>query len=120
MPTRTEQRTPFPSKTGGQLWWPSGRRPSVRRRGIKDPDSVLLGVSYRRSLFRFPSDLATVRNIQRMKQRLSGRRGRRQTPLVWGAAYILLGLRHSPALAAYPFRGVVSMKESSTYQAILE
>jgi len=39
---------------------------------------------------------------------------------VWGAAFILLGLRYSPALAAQLFRGVVSMKESSTYQAILE
>ena len=33
---------------------------------------------------------------------------------------ILMGLRHSPALAAQLFRGVVSMRESSTYQAILE
>jgi predicted transposase YdaD len=29
-------------------------------------------------------------------------------------------MRYSPALAAQLFRGVVSMKESSTYQAILE
>ena len=40
--------------------------------------------------------------------------------MVWAAAYILLGLRYTPALAAQLFRGVVSMKESSTYQAILE
>jgi predicted transposase YdaD len=58
--------------------------------------------------------------IQRMGQRLSGRRVRRQAPVVWGAAYILLGLRYSSALAAQLFRGVVSMQESSTYQAILE
>ena len=58
--------------------------------------------------------------IKRMEQRLSSRRGRKQAPLVWGAAYILLGLRYSPALAAQLFRGVMSMKESSTYQAILE
>jgi hypothetical protein len=38
---------------------------------------------------------------------------------VWAAAYILLGLRYSPELSARLFRGVVSMKESSTYQAIL-
>jgi predicted transposase YdaD len=36
------------------------------------------------------------------------------------AAYILLGLRFTPALASQVFRGVVSMKESSTYQAIVE
>jgi predicted transposase YdaD len=58
--------------------------------------------------------------IRRMEQRLSGQRGRKQAPIIWGAAYILLGLRYSPALAAHLFRGVVSMKESSTYQAILE
>jgi predicted transposase YdaD len=58
--------------------------------------------------------------IKRMERRLSNRRGRKQAPLVWGAAYILLGLRFSPALAAQLFRGVMSMKESSTYQAILE
>ena len=58
--------------------------------------------------------------IQRIERRLTGRRGRRQAPVVWAAAYILLGLRYSPALAAQLFRGVLSMKESSTYQAILE
>ncbi|HTU89189.1 MAG TPA: hypothetical protein VMF69_03740 [Gemmataceae bacterium] len=58
--------------------------------------------------------------IKRMERRLGGRHGRKQAPLLWGAAYILLGLRHSPALAAQLFRGVMSMKESSTYQAILE
>ena len=45
---------------------------------------------------------------------------RRRAEVVWAAAYLLLGLRYSPALAAELFRGVVSMKESSTYQAILE
>jgi hypothetical protein len=58
--------------------------------------------------------------IQRMGRRLSGRRRQRRAQIVWAAAYILLGLRYSPALAAQLFRGVVSMKESSTYQAILE
>jgi hypothetical protein len=58
--------------------------------------------------------------IRQMEQRLSGRRGRRQAQVIWAAAYILLGLRYSPALAAQLFRGVVSMKESSTYQAILQ
>jgi predicted transposase YdaD len=58
--------------------------------------------------------------IKRMEQRLSSRRGRKQASLLWGAAYILLGLRYSQALAAQLFRGVGSMKESSTYQAILQ
>ena len=58
--------------------------------------------------------------IKRMEQRLHGRRSRQQALLVWGAAYILLGLRYSPDLAAQLFRGVMSMRESSTYQAILQ
>jgi predicted transposase YdaD len=57
--------------------------------------------------------------IQRMEQRLRGRRERKQAPAVWGAAYILAGLRYSPELTAQLFRGVGAMKESSTYQAIL-
>jgi predicted transposase YdaD len=58
--------------------------------------------------------------IRRMEQRLSGRRESQRSQLVWASAYILLGLRYSPALAAHVFRGVVAMKESSTYQAIVE
>ncbi len=58
--------------------------------------------------------------IQRMSQRLARGRARKQAPAVWAAAFLLLGLRYSPALAAQLFRGVLSMKESSTYQAILE
>jgi hypothetical protein len=58
--------------------------------------------------------------IRRIEERLSGRREREQAQMVWASAYILLGLRYSPAMAARLFRGVVSMKESSTYQAILD
>jgi predicted transposase YdaD len=58
--------------------------------------------------------------IQRIGQRLSRQAGRRRAAVVWAAAYLLLGLRYSPALAQEMFRGVVSMRESSTYQAILE
>jgi hypothetical protein len=58
--------------------------------------------------------------IKQMERRLHAQRGRKRVSLVWGAAYILLGLRYSPDLAAQLFRGVLSMKESSTYRAILE
>jgi len=58
--------------------------------------------------------------IQRMEQRLRSRREQRQALVIWAAAYLLLGLRYSPALAAHLFRGVVSMKESLTYQAVLQ
>jgi predicted transposase YdaD len=58
--------------------------------------------------------------IERMRQRLGSRRGRLPTQVVWAAAYIMLGLRYTPSLAAQLLRGVVSMRESSTYMAILE
>ena len=58
--------------------------------------------------------------IERMARRLSGSRKRKQAAIVWAAAFILSGLRYSPELSAQLFRGVVSMKESSTYQIILE
>jgi hypothetical protein len=58
--------------------------------------------------------------IQQIERRLAGRRGRTRAPAVWAAAFILLGLRRSGALAAHLFRGVVSMKESTTYQMIVE
>lgn len=58
--------------------------------------------------------------IRRMERRLSSRRARKQAEIVWAASYILFGLRYSPELSAQLFRGVLSMNESSTYQAILE
>jgi predicted transposase YdaD len=58
--------------------------------------------------------------IKRMGERLRRPRERKKAGTVWAAAYLLLGLRYSPSLAALLFRGVVSMKESTTYQAILE
>jgi hypothetical protein len=54
--------------------------------------------------------------IERMKRRL--RRQEREGEL-WAATKILLGLRYPPGLVDVLLRGVVSMKESSTYQAIL-
>jgi predicted transposase YdaD len=57
--------------------------------------------------------------IQRMEQRLSGRRARKKAQAVWDAEYVLLGLRYSADVVDELFRGVRSMKESSTYQAII-
>src|SRR5262249_26532488 len=39
---------------------------------------------------------------------------------LWAATYILMGIRYSRQVAEVLLRGVVSMKESVTYQAILE
>jgi predicted transposase YdaD len=58
--------------------------------------------------------------IEAMQQRLPARLGRPRTASLWAATYILMGMRYSSELAALLLRGVVSMKESTTYQAILE
>lgn len=58
--------------------------------------------------------------IERIARRLRPGPNRRKAPTVWAATYILMGLRYSAALAAHLMRGVVSMKESTTYQAILQ
>ncbi len=58
--------------------------------------------------------------IERMESRLRSRRLRRYTDEVWSATYILLGLRYSREVARQLLQGARSMKESTTYQAILE
>lgn len=57
--------------------------------------------------------------IGRMKERLSQERPRRAHDL-WAVTYVLLGLRYSKAFARLLFQEVLGMKESVTYQAIVE
>jgi hypothetical protein len=57
--------------------------------------------------------------IQQIDERLSRRAARQQAEVVRAAAYVLMGLRWPPAVIEPLFRGVQSMKESWTYQAIL-
>lgn len=58
--------------------------------------------------------------MEQMAERLRQPRARRQAEELWAATYILLGLRYARALAWQLIRGVLTMKESVTYQAILE
>jgi hypothetical protein len=58
--------------------------------------------------------------IREMERRLSGRPLQRQAPRIWSATYILMGLRWPPGMTAALLRGVRSMKESATYQLILD
>ncbi len=58
--------------------------------------------------------------IRQMEKRLRRPEARRLAGQLWAATYILLGLRHSPAVAQALLQGVRSMKESTTYQAILQ
>jgi predicted transposase YdaD len=57
--------------------------------------------------------------IDEMEKRLDQRAARRRAETLWAATYVLLGLRHPPAFAQQLLQRVRSMKESSTYQAIL-
>jgi predicted transposase YdaD len=58
--------------------------------------------------------------IERMQKRLRRRAERAVARDIWAATFILLGLRYSPEISRALLRGVVGMKESTTYQAILE
>jgi hypothetical protein len=63
------------------------------------------------------ADLPAV--VARMKRRFD-REAPSQAKELWSAAYILMGLCYEQALIQTLLRGVVNMKESVTYQAILE
>ncbi len=58
--------------------------------------------------------------IGRMRERLDRERPQTLVRDLWLATFLLLGLRHSGEFARVLLQGVVSMRESSTYQAILE
>lgn len=58
--------------------------------------------------------------IERVRQRLERVRERELAQDVWAAIYVLLGLRYSRDFAKILLRRVLSMKESVTYQAIIE
>ena len=65
-----------------------------------------------------PGELPAV--IAQMKQRLDLTVPPRERAALWSATYILMGLRYERALIQTLLQGVVTMKESVTYQAILE
>jgi predicted transposase YdaD len=65
-----------------------------------------------------PSVLPDV--IRRMEERISQEVSPAEAGLLWTATYVLMGLRYSPELATQILQGVRAMKESATYQAIIE
>jgi hypothetical protein len=58
--------------------------------------------------------------IARMKQRLDLAAPPHVRAELWSATYILMGVRYERAVIQSPLQGVIAMKESVTYQAILE
>jgi hypothetical protein len=63
------------------------------------------------------ADLPAV--VAQMKQRFD-REAPSQAKELWSAAFILMGLRYESSMVQSLLRGVLNMKESVTYQAILE
>ena len=55
--------------------------------------------------------------MSQMKKRFDG--AKRLAAELWSATYILMGLRYQGALVQTLLRGVMSLEESVTYQAIL-
>jgi len=58
--------------------------------------------------------------IRRMDARLRQESGAGDAAKLWAATYILLGLRYPAEFGAKLLQGVSAMRESSTYQAILQ
>jgi hypothetical protein len=58
--------------------------------------------------------------IRRMQERLDAEAPPELARELWSAAYIIMGLRFAPAVVQYFLKGVRQMRESSTYQAILD
>lgn len=58
--------------------------------------------------------------VHRMEHRIAADASQREADDLWAATYVLLGLTHSREFAAEIMRRVLSMKDSVTYQAIIE
>ncbi|OWK36581.1 hypothetical protein [Fimbriiglobus ruber] len=67
-----------------------------------------------------PISAVTEQDVPGIIKRMGASLTEREASFVWPATFLLLGLRYTPSAAARLLRGMVSMKESSTYQAILE
>ncbi len=65
-----------------------------------------------------PQQLPAI--IAGMKRRIDREAEPRLAAELWSAAYILMGLRYEQALVQRLLQGVLAMKESVTYQAILK
>ncbi len=65
-----------------------------------------------------PEELPAV--IAQMKQRLDREVPPSEAAELWSATYILMGVRYEQAVIQRLLQGVMSMKESVTYQAILD
>lgn len=58
--------------------------------------------------------------IRRMEERIEREASPREAGEIWTATYVLMGLRYSRAVATVLLQRVQAMKESVTYQAIVE
>jgi predicted transposase YdaD len=66
------------------------------------------------------SEAALPGVLRRMHERLSREVAPPDAAMLWSATYLLMGLRYSTEVATQLLQGVRGMRESVTYQAILE
>jgi predicted transposase YdaD len=65
-----------------------------------------------------PSGLPAV--IRRLDERFAHEAPPAEVAILWTSTYILMGLRYAPSLITHLLRGVNTMRESATYQLILD
>jgi hypothetical protein len=58
--------------------------------------------------------------VRRMEERISKEASPDEGGVLWAATYVLMGLRYSKEVTVPLLQGVRAMKESVTYQAIVE
>ncbi len=66
------------------------------------------------------SDEQLPKVIEAMSKRVASETSQAEQGDLWASTYLLLGLRKKPIEIAELLRGIAAMRESSTYQAILE
>jgi predicted transposase YdaD len=64
------------------------------------------------------SDLPGV--VQRMEERIDAEALAEDRGMLWTTTFLLLGLKYNPEFSRQLLKGVLEMKESSTYQSILQ
>lgn len=58
--------------------------------------------------------------VQRMEERIDAEAPVEERGLLWTTTFLLMGLNYNPEFSRQLLKGVLEMKESSTYQSILE
>ncbi len=106
-----------PNGRGGQRTWYDVVR--IWERDVEEFLNGGLGILPLAPLAR-RGTLSAEEVVRRVEERVSRETGPVEGAELWTTCYVLAGLRYSAAVTAVLFRGVPRMRESSTYQVILQ